>query len=355
MLCSSWSYLVVGLVAAFGCALLQFVWKLLRINVRRNLPPGPRGLPFLGYLPFMLKDGHLEAEALKKKYGNVIGAHLGSRYVVFLCDFDSIKAALSDPAVLCRPKEFPLSNNPYESLITLNGTLWQEQHRFFLKMFKKLGAGTTAMEAVIQVLAINFFPWLRSALSYLGLGACGRLRRALERRNQFSEWAVNENEKSYVDGVVRNFTDGFLAEMKHGGEQRNTFTRKLLVGNVASYIGGGTSTTYTALQWLLLTSAAYPQLQSRVRAETDVIMKERKPGSAIMWNDHRQMPYTMAFIWETIRCKPVNPLSIMRCATDDVKGNVRARENPSPTWCCSPTSQTFCTTSTLKLQPVLCA
>ncbi|KAL1474323.1 hypothetical protein MTO96_038062 [Rhipicephalus appendiculatus] len=163
-----------------------------------------------------------------------------------------------------------------------------------------------------QVLAINFFPWLRSALSYLGIGACGRLRKALQRRNQFSEWAVNENKNSYVDGVIRNFTDGFLDEMKRGGEERKTFTQKLLVGNVASYIGGGTATTYTALQWLLLMSAAYPQLQSRVRAETDAIMKERESVSTIMWNDRRQMPYTNAFIWETIRCNPVNPLSIMR-------------------------------------------
>ncbi|KAL1417927.1 hypothetical protein MTO96_026379 [Rhipicephalus appendiculatus] len=306
MMCSSWSYLAVGLVAGFASALLQFVWKLLGLSVRRNLPPGPRGLPFFGYLPFMLKDGHLEAEALKKN------VHLGSRYVVFLCDFNSIKAALSHSALLYRPREFPLSNNPYESLITLNGTRWQEQHRFFLKMFRKLGAGTPAMEVVIQVLAINFFPWLRSALSYLGIGACGRLRKALQHRNQFSEWAVNENKNSYVDGVIRNFTDGFLAEMKRGGEERMTFTQKLLVGNVASYIGGGTATTYTALQWLLLMSAAYPQLQSRVRAETDVIMRERESLSTIMWNDHRQMPYTKAFIWETIRCNPVNPLSIMR-------------------------------------------
>ncbi|KAH7977049.1 hypothetical protein HPB52_023231 [Rhipicephalus sanguineus] len=131
-------------------------------------------------------------------------------------------------------------------------------------------------------------------------------------------WAVTENEKSYVDGVVRNFTDGFLAEMKRGGAQGTMFTRKLLVGNVASYIGGGTATTYTALQWLLLTSAAYPQLQGRVRAETDDIMKGREPGSTIVWNDHHKMPYTKAFIWETIRCKPVNPLSIMSCAMDDV-------------------------------------
>ncbi|KAL1436694.1 hypothetical protein MTO96_049420 [Rhipicephalus appendiculatus] len=269
---------------------MQDLWKVLKRILRRDLPPGPRGFPFLGYLPFMFKDGHWEVDTLRKKYGNIFGLHLGSRYVVFLCDYDSVKEALSHNALLCRPEEFPLSSNPQESLITLNGPIWQEQRRFFLKMFKELGAGTPVMEAPIQkelshlldelnarngnpvipldllttsvsniltmllasrrfgrdhpqraylneviqlvvalstqVLAVNFFPWLRSMFSCLGLGSCGRLRDAFSRRTRFTEKIMSDNEGSYQEGTVRNFADGFISKMRNRPEGNETFTRK---------------------------------------------------------------------------------------------------------------------------------
>ncbi|KAL1436693.1 hypothetical protein MTO96_049419 [Rhipicephalus appendiculatus] len=369
-------YVVASLIAGLAASVMQDSWKVLKRILRRDLPPGPRGFPFLGYLPFMLKDGHWEVDTLRKKYGNIFGLHLGLRYVVFLCDYDSVKQALSHNALLYRPKEFPLSSNPHESLITLNGAVWQEQRRFFLKMFKKLGAGRPVMEAHVQkelshllddlnardgdpvilldllttsvsnvltmvlasrrfgrdhpqreylneviqlvvalstqVLAVNFFPWLRSLFSSIGLGSCGRLRDAFSRRTRFTEQMMSDNERSYQEGTVRNFADGFISEMKNRQQANKTFTRKLLVGNVASFIGGGTGTMCTALEWLLVMSAAHPHQQNLVRAETDAVIQQKGPGSRITWSDRLKMPYAQAFTWETMRCKPVNPLALMR-------------------------------------------
>ncbi|KAL3184218.1 hypothetical protein MRX96_032332 [Rhipicephalus microplus] len=48
-------------------------------------------------------------------------------------------------------------------------------------------------------------------------------------------------------------------------------------------------------------------------------MKAKESGSSITWNDRPSMPYAQAFIWETMRCKPVNPLALMRCASEDIK------------------------------------
>ncbi|XP_037529169.1 vitamin D 25-hydroxylase [Rhipicephalus sanguineus] len=130
---------------------------------------------------------------------------------------------------------------------------------------------------------------------------------------------VSEIEETYQEGTVRNFADGFISQMKNRQEANQTFTRKLLVGNVASFIGGGTGTMCTALEWLLVMSAAKPHQQNLVRAETDAVMESREPGSRITWSDRSKMPYTEAFTWETMRCKPVNPLALMRCTADDVK------------------------------------
>lgn len=37
----------------------------------RNLPKGPFGLPFVGYLPFLGPKPHLTIDNLRKKYGDI--------------------------------------------------------------------------------------------------------------------------------------------------------------------------------------------------------------------------------------------------------------------------------------------
>ncbi|KAM7309247.1 cytochrome P450 2J4 [Ixodes scapularis] len=147
-----WKCLATGCVAGLGVLLVQYIWDQLKRNFKKGLPPGPYGLPFVGYLPFMPKDGHRGVEALKDKYGTVFGVTLGSRYVVFLCDFGSIKEALSQDSLLNRPEEFPfMVHKESQGLIVLNGPLWKEQRRFSLRLFKNLGIATQAMEGHIHV------------------------------------------------------------------------------------------------------------------------------------------------------------------------------------------------------------
>ncbi|XP_075530845.1 cytochrome P450 2J6-like [Dermacentor variabilis] len=379
MLYTFCNYVIVGLVAGLGVAILQY---LIGRKRQKDLPPGPIGFPLLGYLPFVLQ--HWDVEALRKKYGNVFGLKIGSRYVVFLCDFDSVKEALTHNALLNRPEEFPLNVSDTKSLITLNGPVWKEQRRFLLRTLKQLGAGTPAMEARIQqelsyllhelqvrdgkpavpadlltasvsnimtellmatrfghkhpnrahidelvdailvlsvqVTAVNLLPWLRRCVCCFTLGAYGKLKQVFVNRSRFGESGVSKAEKTYEDGLVRSFTDAYIAEMKRRGDGNRLFTRELLIGNVASYFGGGSGTMRSALEWLLLMSAAKPDLQARVRTEVDAVMERKEPSGSnrVSWTDRARMPYTQAFVWEVMRAKPVNPLGLMRSASADI-------------------------------------
>ena len=38
---------------------------------RKRLPPGPTGLPFVGYIPFLGRAAHKQIAELSRKYGNV--------------------------------------------------------------------------------------------------------------------------------------------------------------------------------------------------------------------------------------------------------------------------------------------
>ncbi|KAK8776347.1 hypothetical protein V5799_030309 [Amblyomma americanum] len=320
--------------------LFQHICNWLKKSLRHDLPPGPRGVPFLGNLPFMFNNGYREVEALRQKYGNVFGLMLGSRYLVFLCDFDSVTEALSQGPLLNRPEEFPLNitGNP-QSVILINGHLWKEQRRFMLKTTSNIMttllvgrrfeyddpdcADMNSMVDVIpalsaQALAVNFFPWLRKLLSWSRLGPWARLYDVIIRRDRFCESLLEAHEKTHHDGVVKDYIDGFLREMKRQNGH-GTFTRKLLIGNLSSFFGGGSGTMRTTLEWLMLTCAAKPHLQRRIQAEIDAILKSSGGRSHVSWRDRDRLPYTRAFMWETTRCKPVNPLGLMRSTTDDVK------------------------------------
>lgn len=78
------------LVVFFGA--LTFVRLAQWYRQVRCLPPGPWGIPILGYLPFMKgADQHVTYTELAKKYGSMFSAKLGNQLVVVLSDYRIIR------------------------------------------------------------------------------------------------------------------------------------------------------------------------------------------------------------------------------------------------------------------------
>ena len=70
----------------------------------KSLPPGPWGLPFLGFLPFLTGVPHLQFCQLSRKYGNIFSTRLGSHLVVVLSDYKTIRNAFRQEAFSARPE-----------------------------------------------------------------------------------------------------------------------------------------------------------------------------------------------------------------------------------------------------------
>ena len=58
---------------------------------RRRLPPGPTGLPLLGYMPFMARNNTDTFMQLFSRYGKIFSLRLGLTDVVFISDFEVLK------------------------------------------------------------------------------------------------------------------------------------------------------------------------------------------------------------------------------------------------------------------------
>ncbi|CAM8909562.1 unnamed protein product [Rhodiola kirilowii] len=83
--------------AAIICIITALLVKGLRKPRRLLLPPGPRGLPIVGYLPFLgTTDLHLTFKKLADVYGSVYKFHLGNKLCVVLTSPEVVKEVVRD-------------------------------------------------------------------------------------------------------------------------------------------------------------------------------------------------------------------------------------------------------------------
>ncbi|GFS55122.1 cytochrome P450 2F3, partial [Trichonephila inaurata madagascariensis] len=136
------------IVLTYGiCVFLSKVIKW--FEVRKKGPPGPIGLPLVGYLPFLGKESHKTFWNLRKKYGNIVSVYLGQKYMVVLNDYNTAKEVLCHSAALDRSPDI-FSHLGDIGFIAENGESWVEQRRYCLSATRDLGLGRGHWEDLIM-------------------------------------------------------------------------------------------------------------------------------------------------------------------------------------------------------------
>lgn len=121
------------------------------LTTPKNLPPGPTGLPILGYLPFLGKRPPETFNYLGKKYGSVYRLYLGSRLVIVLNDYNAIREAFVKQAEVFsgRPEELAagIPKKYLKTFITTDGDFWKEHRRFTISLLRDCGVGKLSIES----------------------------------------------------------------------------------------------------------------------------------------------------------------------------------------------------------------
>ncbi|ODN04952.1 Cytochrome P450 18a1 [Orchesella cincta] len=122
----------------------------------RKLPPGPWGVPFLGYLPFVKTPPHLLFKKMARKYGPTFSFRFGSHLIVVLSDFRTIRSAFRKECFSGRPENEISQIIEGFGLINSDGKLWKGQRKFLhekLRNFgmRQMGQGREQLEARIMV------------------------------------------------------------------------------------------------------------------------------------------------------------------------------------------------------------
>lgn len=132
---------------------------LVKASIRpSNFPPGPRGLPLAGYIPFLSKLDpeypHLGLIKLADQYGPVTGFYLGpSQPFISVCGYEAIKEALYNDDLAGRPDNAARRERTFGQRLGVvhnDGPEWQEQRRFSLRHLRDLGFGKTSSEGLIR-------------------------------------------------------------------------------------------------------------------------------------------------------------------------------------------------------------
>uniref|UniRef100_A0A914WU73 Cytochrome P450 n=1 Tax=Plectus sambesii TaxID=2011161 RepID=A0A914WU73_9BILA len=120
---------------------------------RRNLPPGPTPLPFIGNILDIARNppGYKCYTDWSKEYGGVFTYWLGPMPVVAVTDYDMIQETfVKDGETYAGRKVFDYFmdrvRGGHYGIIETEGPLWREQRRFSLHVLRDFGFGRNLME-----------------------------------------------------------------------------------------------------------------------------------------------------------------------------------------------------------------
>uniref|UniRef100_T1JBP5 Cytochrome P450 n=1 Tax=Strigamia maritima TaxID=126957 RepID=T1JBP5_STRMM len=354
--------------------ILWFVFT--QLKSAKNLPPGPRGVPFFGYLPLLGRKPHLTFSKLRIKYGDMFKIYLGEELVIVLSSFKLIKEALLKQTFQERPSDFIALTafGPEEGLFSGFGPSRVELRRFVLTMLRNFGMGKTSLEPRMQdeincaieeiaklegkpadfrnlltMSASNlivsilfgkrmsytnpvFQELLNSSKNYvnsIGINQWSNLlphfllnwlgiKTPLYLGKLLYKKMLEELKKHDESSNSENFIDSWRAEAEKSKTNSAIYNEEKLAQVLCELFIGGSDTTSVTLEWALLYLIKHPEVQTKVQKEIDdVIGKEKAPTMS----DQKLMPYTQATIMEIVRLTSIVPLNDPHSPIEDTEFN----------------------------------
>ncbi|KTF78368.1 hypothetical protein cypCar_00043766 [Cyprinus carpio] len=322
-----WTTLMKLDLASVGMALfLGFIFivlfEIFRINsYRTQTPPGPRPLPFVGTIPYFLKNP-MEFIRSLSQYGEMTTVYIGRKPAVFLNTVEIMKEALVQNASSFsgRPP-IPLLIWITEGYgIIMAAFSWKQQRRFALHTLRNFGLGKKSVEErvteessylVPEMLKLEGKPFdpqhaIQNAVSNI---IC-----SIVFGDRFDY--DNKRFKYLLEILKENIIQAGSLVGQQKSDKDSTFHEDNMVMSVADLFLAGTDTTATTIRWGLIYLTQDPDVQERCHEEiVRVLGYDRLPSM----DDRDELPYTYATIHEIQRCANIVPSGLFHETTQPTK------------------------------------
>ncbi|GBM77233.1 hypothetical protein AVEN_231245-1 [Araneus ventricosus] len=130
-----------------GISLTVFLLSIVFFAIKgKNLPPGPAGLPYFGYWPFMSNsDCHLKLHALRKKHGDVFSFTSTGRLFINLGSIKAAREALLTKSEYFgdRVMDYNLMTHLFrDGVAFVNGEPWKVVRKYLAVLLKERGTNS---------------------------------------------------------------------------------------------------------------------------------------------------------------------------------------------------------------------
>ena len=175
-----------------------------------------------------------------------------------------------------------------------------------------LEAMTTLQNHISTTNVVDMMPWLKTPMRR----AMMTYEAICDTVLSHNKHLVEEHQKEYHPGLVRDVTDAFIEVCDTTTETtwaEHGLQKDKVLLSVLDFIGAGIDTTTNLLHWIILYMAKYPAVQSRVYHEIHDVLGNRHPRNM----DQESLAYTYSTLMEICRHVSPTPLSLPHSTTKD--------------------------------------
>ncbi|CAI0403946.1 unnamed protein product [Linum tenue] len=302
---------------------------------RRNLPPSPPSLPFIGHLHLLKQPVHRTLQTLSNKYGPIMSLTLGVRNAIVVSSPSLAEECLNknDIVFANRPNNFvgwkiigynytTMGASPYgphwrnlrrlstvELLSTarLNSFIHirrDEVTRFVRELVNAADvSGFSKVEVKSRLVGLSMNMVMRMVAGKRYFGEEGKEGR--EEGERFKELIRDVFELSGTSNPV-----DFLPALRwvdfSGLEKRMRETQTMILA--------GTDTSAATIEWAMSLLLNHPEVLSKARAEIDSVVGNNR---IVDESDCPKLPYLQCIINETFRLHPVTPTLVPHQSSED--------------------------------------
>ncbi|KAH9022271.1 cytochrome P450 [Lactarius pseudohatsudake] len=354
------------------------LWLIVRLAQRtfRNLPPGPKGLPFIGDVQHAADHGWLASPQRRDDYGELMYLSVFGQGILVV---NSQRVAVdllekrsniySDRPRFISVNEFLTENLTF--VFTGYGDLWRRFRRPAVEGFSKsvvpdfypiqsreaimlalaLMNSTHSVKKHVQrhawsiILSINYrLPPVESNDDPVIVGIVDHVQRVgheLEPGarlvelfpwmryipSRFAKWKRYTQYWFIQDSLRHERLLNKVADDLAKGIDQPSFGATLLKNQekyrlsereqawlVSDMLSAGGETTSTTLHWWLLALLVHPEVQVRAHAELDEVVGYARPPT---FADLPSLPYIRAMVKEALRWSPATPLGVPHASSAD--------------------------------------